>query len=80
MPKTFAPFIELTRTDEVPGLATISLVNIDDIILVRCLDDGKARVYFRAEPRLSQWIDPVENYAMLVGMLTDLTATAQPAE
>jgi hypothetical protein len=78
--KSYAPFIELTRTDEVPGLATISLVNIDDIILVRCLDDGKARVYFRAEPRLSQWIDPVENYAYLVSILTDLTATAQPAE
>ncbi len=80
MPKTFAPFIELTRNDEVPGLATISLVNIDDIILVRCLDDGKARVYFRAEPRLSQWIDPVENYAMLVSILTDLTTALQPAE
>ena len=77
--KTIPSFIELTRTDEVGGLATISLVNVQHIVLVRCLDDGRARVYFDAEPWLSQFIEPVENYAYLVNVLTELTAATKPA-
>ena len=84
MPKTYSPFIELTRTDEVEGLSTISLVNVDDITVVRCLDDGRAHVFFKpgylgAAPNTPQSMVPVENYSWFVSQLTELTATVQPA-
>ena len=76
--KSYSPFLELTRKDPVTGLSEIALINVDDIILVRCNDDGSARVYFRSEPRLSQFMDPVEPYSFFITMLTELTAAQQP--
>jgi hypothetical protein len=86
MVKTYSPFIELTRTDEVEGLSTISLINVDDITLIRCLDDGRAEIFFRpgylgAAINTPQSMIPVETYAFRTNALTELTQiAAQPAK
>ena len=80
MVKSYSPFLEITRKDEHPEFAEIFLINVDQIVAVRCLNDGSARVYVQADPFMSQWIDPIENYNFFVTALTELTATSQPVD
>lgn len=69
MVKTYSPFLEITRPWEVDQLATLTLINVDEIRLIRCMDDGSATLYFEN----GQFITPVENYAWFVNALTELT-------
>ena len=49
-------------------------VNVDNINLIQCLDDGRAKLYFlEGSSTTPQFMVPVENYAWFVNMLTELT-------
>ena len=73
MPKTFTPFIEVTRDEGMQGYATISLINVDNIRLIRCMDDGRAEVHAQN----GDVYVPVEPYSFFVTLLTELTTMAE---
>jgi hypothetical protein len=80
MAKTYSPFIEVTRVDEVEGLSTAALINVDNVNLVQCLDDGRAKIYFiEGSTNTPQFMIPVENYADIVKLLTDPEVATLPA-